>query len=301
MSSVQCPISSVQYLVSNVQSPMSQIQRLISILILLSQFLLLSCSKEKGIAEVVYNNPYKDSIKIAYRINTLYYFDENAKETSFDFTLDTGLAYAWQSVSIHYENGNAFRKYTPVYTNGYITRWTDNSLSAQHIELAFKAIPPTNVKLISSIKYYRTSSPFAIVFQYDSINLNRVELHSLDRETGSIGNTLEFVNFCSSIDLGSCNNSTSNAEYVYSNLFNNLYHSNELLPFLFILNNPGQLNLSKVLPYLPLYFSRHYPDGINSPILGGYEVGLNAKKEPTYLYYHPLPQNLVFGFNFSMR
>lgn len=301
MSSVQCPISNVLCPISIIQCPMSLIQRIISISILISQFLLLSCSKEKGIAEVVYNPPYKDSIKFAYRLNTLYYFDENSKETSFDFTLDSGLYYAWKSVSIFYEEDSTLKQYSPIYTNGNITSWIDNSFSPQHIDLAFKSIPPSNIKLISTIKYYRNTNPFALVFLYDSVNLSRVELRNLDRENGEIGGLLEFADFCSTTDLGSCSKSISGAEYFYGNFFNSLYHSNELVAFMFILNKPNQSNLIDILPYLPLYFSRHYPDGITKPILGSYEVGLNAKKEPTYLYYHPLPENLVLGFNFSMR
>ncbi len=264
-------------------------------------FFLASCSKEKSIAEVVYNNPPKDSIKFAYRVNTLYYFDRDAKETTFDFTLDTGLFYAWSSVSIFYEKSSIVKQYNPVYTNGYITSWIDNSASSQHVDLSFKSTPPSTLKLIESIKYYRMNDPFALVFQYDSINLSRVELRNLDRETGVIGGMLEYVDFCSTTDLGACSKTIPGAEYFYGNIFNSLYHSNEILPFIFILNNPEQSSLLDILPYFPLYFSRHYPDGITKPLHGSYEVGLNAKKEPTYLYYHPLPENLVLGFNFSMR
>lgn len=300
MSNVQCPVSNIQCPISNIQYPMSYIQRLISISILISQFLLLSCSKEKSIAEVVYNNPPKDSIKFAYRLNTLYYFDRNSKETTFDFTLDTGLYYAWKSVDIKYEDNANSIQLTPEYTNGYITSWIDNSFN-QLLSIEYNRIPPSNLRLITSIKYFRANNPFALVFKYDSINLSKVEFCNLDLLSREIGGIIEEVNFCSNENIGSCTSGNPSGSYVYSFIMNSLYRSNELAPFLFILKNPNLTGLNDILPELPLYFSRHYPDGILKPIQNSYEYGLNAKKEPSFFYYRPLPGNLVLGYNFSMR
>lgn len=280
---------------------MSRVRYLISILILISQYSLLSCSDEKGIAEVVYNNPPKDSVKFAYRINTLYFSDIENNEVRFNFNLDTGTFYAWKSVRVEYDKDNSFVEYTPEYTNGNISRWVENSISLENIELEYAQIPPSYNKLITTIKYFRLNNPYALKFEYDSINLAKVAMYNLDRETGVLLDLIQDESFCSSEDIGTCNKGNPSGSFVYGNIFNSLYHSNELLPFLFILKNPNQTNLNEVLYELPLYFSRHYPDGILTPFLGAHEYGLNAKKEPTYIYYKPLPGNAVQGYNFSMR
>ncbi len=280
---------------------MSLIQRLISISILISLFLLLSCSKEKGIAEVIYNNPPKDSIKFAYRINTLYFSDIDLNEIRFNFQLDTGTFYAWKSVRVEYDKDNSFSEYTPEYSNGNISKWVENSVNLENIELEYKQVPPSYNKFISTIRYYRVNNPYALKFEYDSINLSKIKMYNMDRETGVLLGLIQEETFCSSEDIGTCSNGDPSGAYIYAQLYNSLYHSNELLPFLFILKNPSQINLNEVLPDLPLYFSRHYSDGILKPLLGSYEYGLNSKKEPTYIYYRPLPGNKVQGYNFSMR
>lgn len=283
---------------------MSSVQRLISqflILILVSSILLLSCSKEKGIAETIYTNPPKDSVKFAYRVNTIFFTDLENNEVRCNFNLDTGTFYAWKSISVEYDKDNSFAIYTPEYANGNVSKWIDNSISLENIELEYAQIPPSNNKLITTIKYFRLNNPYALRFEYDSINLAKVAMYNMDRETGVLLSLIQEESFCSSEDIGTCNKGNPSGSFVYGNIFNSLYHSNELLPFIFILKNPNQNDLSEVLPELPLYFSRHYPDGILTPFLGSHEYGINAQKEPTFIYFRPLPGNAVQGYNFSMR
>ena len=280
---------------------MSRVLRLISILILISVVSILSCSKETGIAETIYTNPPKDSVKFAYRVNTIFFTDLESNEVRCNFNLDTGTFYVWKSISVEYDKDNTYSVYTPEYTNGNISRWVENSVSLENIELEYAQIPPSYNKLISTIKYFRLNNPYAIKFEYDSINLAKVSMYNMDRETGVLLDLIQEESFCSSIDIGTCNNGNPTSSFVYGNFYNSLYHSNELLPFIFILKNPYQTDLSEVLPELPLYFSRHYPDGILTPFLGSHEYGLNAQKEPTFIYFRPLPGNAVQGYNFSMR
>lgn len=280
---------------------MCHIIRLAYLLILLSLISLLSCSKEKGIAEIFYNNPPKDSISFAYRVSTLYYFDEQQKESSFEFTLDTGSIYAWKSVTIRREGIPTSILYIPEYSNGYITSWIDFATAKPIIELTYQQSIPAFQKLISTIKYYQVNNSYALLFEYDSINLKKLSRCALDAETGVIGGVLEEFTFCSSLDLGSCTTNNPSAGYYYGNFNNSLYHSNELIPFLFLLKKPSQNSLIEVLPDLPLYFSKHYPDLLLNPTEMTYEFGLNSEKEPSYFYYRKLPGNTAIGYNFSMR
>ena len=260
-----------------------------------------SCSKDKGIAEIYYNNPPKDSINFAYRISTLYYFDEQQKETSFEFTLDTGLLYAWKSVLVNYEGSTSAKLYIPEYKNGFITAWVDFNTAKPIIEFEYVSSSSKFRNLISSIKYYGINNPFALIFNYDSLNLNKISRCSLDPETGVIGGVTEDAKFCSNFNIGSCSNSTSSVDYYYGNFTNSLYHCNELIPFLFILKNPNQNNLMDILTDLPLYFSKNYPEALVNPSSFSYDFGLNSEKEPSYFYYRNVPGNVVQGYNFSMR
>lgn len=270
----------------------------ISILLLLS-----SCSKEKSIAESAYNNPPKDSVKFGYRVESLFFTDFDNKETSFEFSLEVSNAYAWKSILINYEKDHSTKKYTPYYDiAGYLTSLVqEESPALENIEMEYIQIPPSNVRLIAKLKYYRMNNPFALTFSYDSVNLRRIERRYLNRETGAVGGLIESHNFCSGINLGNCTDSIATSEYQHGAFFNNLYHSNELLPFILLLKSPQQSSLADIIADLPLYFSRYYPNSITRPILGTYEVGLNAKMEPTFFYFHKSNLGLVQGYNFSMR
>lgn len=282
-------LKSIPYLISH-----------ISILLLLS-----SCSKEKSIAESYYNNPTKDSIKFGYNISTLYFmnFDSSdTSETSFDFKLDTFKnIYSWSEVTIRYQKSNSEKVYTPIYINGYLTSLTDHSILLENIDIEYKLIPPSNVRLVSALKYFRVTNPFALIFSYDSVNLKRVERRYLDRETGDIGGLIESATFCANEDMGSCIDNSATADFQYSEFFNNLYHSNELLPFILLLKNPQNSSIDNILPDLPLYFSKHYPSTISRSNPGTFELGLNNKFYPTFFYFHKANSGLVQGYNFSLR
>lgn len=262
------------------------------------QFLFSSCERESSNGIATYLNPTKDSILFGYRVATLYYNDYSNTETSFDFQLDSGLIYAWSSVKI--TKNSSIKTYTPEYTNGLITKLIDNSPALVNVEIEYETLQPSGIRLISKLKYFRLTNPFALVFIYDSARLARVERRSLDRLTGEVGGLKEYVNFCPNMDMGNCVDSTSTSELQYTGAFNNLYHSNELAPFIFLLNRPGQSSIKDILPDFPYYFSRHFPSIISSPITGEYEFGLNSLKEATYVYYRPYTTS-VQGYNFSMR
>lgn len=280
---------------------MKSISYLIShILILL---LLSSCSKEKSIAESYYNNPTKDSVKFGYKVATLYFTDSNNKETAINFSLEISSVYAWKSIEINSESSSTIKKYTPEYDlNGNLrTLIEEQSAGLENIEIEYKTIPPSNVKLISALKYYRVNNPFALIFNYDSVNLKSIERRHLDRITKSVGVLLESETFCADIDLGSCEENGVTTAYQYSVFYNNLYHSNELLPFILLLKNPQQNSLLDIIPDLPLYFSKHYVSNLNKPIVGNYELGLNSNFEPTYFYFKRPGLGPIQGYNFSLR
>lgn len=279
---------------------MKKITYYISLFSILS-FLFSSCERESSNGIATYINPTKDSIKFAYRLSTLYYSDYANEETTFDFNIDTGTLYAWKSIVINYEQDSTTKRYSTEYTNGYLSKLVEEATSLQNIEIEYALLPPSNIKLISKLKYFRLANPFALVFIYDSARLARVERRYLDRLTGDIGGLTEYVNFCPNMDMGNCVDSTSTSELQYSGSFNNLYHSNELAPFIFLLNKPGQSSIKDILPDFPYYFSRHFPSSISSPISGEYEFGLNSLKEATYVYFKPYNSTSVQGYNFSMR
>ncbi len=268
-------------------------------------FLLLfsSCERESSNGIATYINPPKDTVKFGYRLATLYYTDTDSKETSFDFNLEISNVYAWKSILINYEKSNSIKKYFPIYDiAGNITSLLDEeSVGLENIEIAYKLIPPSNVKLVSTLKYYRVNDPFALIFNYDSVNLKSIERRYLVRESGEIGGIIESAFFCSGLDLGSCSDSTSTVEYQYGQFFNNLYHSNELLPFILLLKNPNQTTLLDILPDLPLYFSRHYATSLIRPNSGTFELGLNPNFEPSFFYFKNASFGLTQGYNFSMR
>lgn len=270
----------------------------ISILLLLS-----SCSKEKSIAEALYNNPLKDSVKFGYKISTLYYTDTNNKEVAFNYELEIANVYSWKSIEINYEGSNTSRNYTPEYdiTGNLLALREENSALLENIEIEYIRIPPSNIRLVSALKYYRFNNPFALIFNYDSVNLKSVERRFLDRESKNIGGLIEKASFCADIDMGSCIDNSATAEYQYNQFFNNLYHSNELIPFILLLKNPQQSSLSEILPDLPLYFSRHYPSSILKSNPGTFEIGLNSDFRPTFFYFKRAKSLYIQGYNFSLR
>jgi len=273
------------------------------LLIFCIQLLFSSCKKESSNGIATYINPIKDTVKFGYRLATLYYTDTDTKETSFDFNLEISNVYAWKSILINYEKNNSTKKYSPIYDiAGNITSLMDEeSVGLENIEIEYKIIPPSNVKLVSTLKYYRVNDPFALIFNYDSVNLKSIERRYLVRETGEIGGIIESAFFCSGLDLGSCSDSTSTVEYQYGQFFNNLYHSNELLPFILLLKNPNQTTLLDIVPDLPLYFSRHYSASLIRPNSGSFELGLNPNFEPSFFYFKNASFGLTQGYNFSMR
>lgn len=260
-----------------------------------------ACERESTNGIATYINPPKDSVKFAYRLSTLYFIDYANNETSFDFIMDTGLLYVWKSVVIHYEKDSLTKTYTPEYSNGYLVKLTEDATSLENIEIAYALLPPSNIRLISSLKYNRENNPFALTFIYDSARLSRIERRYLDRFTGEVGTVIEKLSFCPNTDLGSCNDTSLNTGFQYSIDFNNLYHCNELLPFILLLNKPKQDYLEDILMDLPYYFSRHFAETCNGPVFGNFQRGLNTDKEATFLYYRPNNLSNVQGYNFSMR
>lgn len=261
-----------------------------------------SCSKEKGIAEILYNNPSVDSIKFAYRIETLTYIQPNISQdqTELSFTIDTGNLYAWSSIKISYPNGNA-KIYFPEYSLGQINKLVDQSVSQENIEIDYFQAPPNFTPLVSTIKYYRIENAFALKFYYDSAKLVGIDKLYLDRDAGTLGAVIESARFCKGFNIGECIDISSNYTYQYSQSYNNLYLSAEMLPIILCLIKPNQVNLDDISSDFPLLFSRNYPTAYNSPISGQYEYGLTGKQEPSYFYFKRLNSTYPEGYLFSLR
>lgn len=196
-------------------------------------------------------------------------------------------------------NFNDIILYEPEYTNGRLTKLIDRTGLDQDIEVQYYYDSKIQKHLITKIRYFKKSKPYAIVFNYSNSKLKSIDAIEIDSSTRyERPFAYESLNICQNLD--SCN--ISELQYQLTDIQNPFYLSNEMLPIFLCLSdfsNSYQGKLSNLARYLPLYTYNKLP---YSYLINRYNYTIDFEKDILYdINYKIVNQNPVFISDFNVE
>jgi hypothetical protein len=197
----------------------------------------------------------------------------------------------WSKLIIS-NNSNDLLIYEPEYIAGRLIKLIDRTGSDQDIEIEYFYDSKTQKHLISKVKYFKSTNPYALSFSYSNSKLITISAIEINPQTRfELTYAYETLNVCQNFD--SCTN--TELQYQLTDNNNPFYYSNEFLPIFLCFSDFSDSytnKLSEIARYLPLYnYSKLPYSYLNSK----YSYNIDFEKDILYdINYRIITQNPVF-------
>jgi hypothetical protein len=203
----------------------------------------------------------------------------------------------WSYITVT-NNSNDLLLYEPEYINGRLNKLIDRTGTDLDIEIEYIYNSILKRQLVSKIKYYKKTNPYALAFTYSDSKLSSISSIEINADTRfEFPFAYETLIVCQNID--SCNN--SDLQYQLIDYENPFYYSTELLPILLCLSDFSDSytnKLSNIARYLPLYNYNKLP---YSYLNSKYTHNIDFEKDIIHdINYRILKQNPVFLSDYNV-